>query len=68
MNLTIIAILRMALAAALLPLAALARAAPAPTCTPTPAPPPTYDNGQADCSPHPFDIMSIYALRQSVVR
>ena len=68
MNLTIISFLRMALAATLLPLAALARAAPAPTSTPTPMPPPTCDNGRADCSPHPFDVMAIYALYQSVVR
>ena len=78
MKLTIISILRMAAAGALLPLAALACAAPtptiaptatptpAPTATPTPEPVPTCDNGRADCSPHPFDIMAVSALYQGV--
>ena len=61
MTLTIISILRMALAVALPPLAALACAAPAPTSTPTPTPPPTCDNGRADCSPRDVSGISVVA-------
>ena len=66
MSMSIIAILRMAAAGALLPLAALACAAPTPTVAPTVTPP--REGDEPDCSPHPFDIMAIYALYQSVVR
>ena len=68
MNLTIISILRMALAGALPPLAAMTRSAPMPTVARPakslyPATPLCKD-GEPDRSrsPHPFDILAIYAL------
>ena len=66
MKLTIISILRIAAAGALLPLAALACAVPTPTIAPTATPPCEVD--EPGCSPHPFGIMAIQALYQSVNR
>ena len=66
MKLTIISILRMVAAGALPPLAALACAAPTPTVAPTVTPP--REGEEPGCSPHPFDIMAMRALHQSVVR
>ena len=66
MTLTIIAILRIVAALALLPLAALACAAPAPTVAPTATP--AGEGEEPACSPHPFDILVMQALHQSVVR
>ena len=64
MSAYIISILRVVAAAALLPLAALACAAPAPTiCAHRHA---AGEGDAPDCSPHPFDIMAIYALYQGV--
>ena len=64
MNVTFIAVLRIAAAVALLPLAALACAAPTPTVALTATPP--CEAEEPDCAPHPFDIMAIYALYQGV--
>ena len=64
MSKSIISILRMAAAGALLPLAALACATPTPTVAPTAAPP--CDGGEPDCSTYPFDIMAMYVLYQTV--
>ena len=72
MSTSIIAILRMAAAVALLPLAALACAAPAatvaPTATPTPAPTatPPCEGEEPDCLPHHLDLLALAALYQSV--
>ena len=64
MNVTFIAVLRIAAAGALLPLAALACAAPTPTVTPTATPP--REGDEPDCSPYPMDIMAVSALYQGV--
>ena len=64
MTLTIISILRMAAAGALLPLAALACASPTPTVEPTATPP--CEGDEPGCSPHHLDIMAVQALYQSV--
>ena len=64
MSTSIISILRIVAAGALLPLAALACAAPTPTPAPTATP--AGEGDEPDCSPYPMDIMAIYALYQSV--
>ena len=73
MSTSIISILRLGAAGALLPLATLACAAPAPTiaptatptpaptATPTPEPVPTCDNGRANCSPRDVSGISVVA-------
>ena len=64
MILTIISILRMAAAGALLPLAALACVALTPTIAPTATPPCEVD--EPGCSPHPLDLLALAAVYQSV--
>ncbi len=66
MSLAIISIARIAAAGALLPLAALARSAPAATVAPPVTP--LCKDDETDCSPHPFDIVAIYALHWSARR
>lgn len=66
MSASIISILRIAAAVALLPLAALACAAPTSTVAPTATPP--REGDEPDCSPYPYGIMAVYALCQSGVR
>ena len=64
MSASIIAILRMAAAGALLPLVALPCVAPTPTVAPTATPP--CEGEEPDCSSHPLDLLALAALRQSV--
>lgn len=64
MSASIISILRIAAAVALLPLAALACAAPTSTVAPTATPP--REGGEPGCAPHPFGIMAVSALYQGV--
>ncbi len=60
MNLTIISILRMVVAAA------LARAAPTGAVASVAAR--LCKDGEPDCSTHPFDPMAIQAMRRTVIR
>ena len=64
MSTSIISILRMATAGALLPLAALACAAPTPTVAPTVTPP--CEGDEPGCAPHHLDLLALAAVYQSV--
>ena len=64
MNVTFIAVLRIAAAGALLPLAALACASPTPTVALTATPP--REGDEPACAAHPFGIMAVSALYQGV--